>query len=103
MTLSFAVLSNKLSKPRHTETEYIYVYIEPDESSTEADTENSDKIWTVKDLDGQICIFNSDGTIYKKLDTYIKTLPKEEQDLLREGMEIYSEHELYSIIEAYTD
>ena len=51
----------------------------------------------------KIGIFDSDGELVEIINTYIKALPSKDQALLREGFEVNSEKELYSVIEAYSD
>ena len=81
------------------ETEILYVYLE--ESSH--DSESISALFFIKEHNEKIGIFNSDGTLIKTIDTYVKALPEAERTALRQGFEVNSKKELYSIIEAYTD
>ena len=65
--------------------------------------ESSSTHFFIKEKDGRIGIFDSNGTLLKIIDTYIKTLPETERSAIEEGFTVSSEKELYSIIEAYTD
>ncbi|MBE6667500.1 MAG: hypothetical protein E7607_04220 [Ruminococcaceae bacterium] len=81
--------------------ETIYVY---DTNNDVNSIEPSDKKWIIKEYNGIIGIFNSDdGALIQVIDTHIKTLPSKDQALLREGFEVFSKKELYSVIEAYSD
>ena len=59
--------------------------------------------WVVKAYDKKIGIFHKDGSLLFILDTYIKTLPKADIDLLREGIFANDSIELAKLIEAYSD
>ena len=77
---------------------------EPDDSaSTEDPDPPSEERWIVKEYMGQIGIFRADGTLEQLIDTYVKTLPKADRDLLGEGFEVQSKDALYSVIEDYSN
>jgi|GEM_PF-2715217 len=59
--------------------------------------------FVVKELDGQIAVYSSlsDEPI-EKYDTYVSSLPKEDQELLSEGIEVSNTKELEQIIEDLT-
>ena len=104
MTVAVVSLTEELNKERanihDTQTEYVYVYeTEADEITESLQIEK----WTVKEYNGKIAVFDSNGILTETIDTYIKTLPKADRELLREGIEVESKKELYDIIEAYTD
>ena len=83
------------------ETEYVYIYVKSD---TESETNtNSNTVWIVKEYNERIGIYDSNGILLDVIETYVKTLPTTEQQLLKEGIEVSSEKELYSVIEDYTD
>lgn len=84
-----------------TETEYVYIYADT-ETSFPTTTEEKD-VWLVREYNERIGIFAGDGTLVQIIETHTKTLPVAERELLREGFEVSSEKELYSIIENYTD
>ena len=103
LAVSVSGLSTKLKQIQNTSststTETIYVYTPNRETSVSTIEEK----WTVKEYNGKIGIFNASGEIVEIIDTYIKSLPSKDQALLREGFEVNSEKELYSVIEAYSD
>lgn len=78
-----------------------YVYVHPQETSTDITTE--EEVYTVKEYNGQIGIFSSDGSLVQTLDTNVKTLPEADKRLLQEGFEIIGRSQLNSIIEDYTE
>ncbi len=88
------------------DSEYIYVYVTEPEPVTEAPVtdpaETVDEGWLVKEYDQRIGIFRLDGSLLYVLDTYTKTLPKADRDLLKEGISIQTKEELYALIEDYT-
>ncbi len=83
-----------------TEIIYIPVYAEPEGESETMETEKR-VTYTVKSHEGRIGVF-VDGELSYLLDVYINTLPKSDRYLLEEGIVVYSEAELRSIIEDYT-
>ena len=104
LTVSVFVLSKRLRKDQEsynsTVSETIFV------NDTNVDYNDSTFIeekWLVKEYNGVIGIFTSDKKLVQVIDTYIKTLPSKDQALLREGFEVFSQKELNSVIEAYSD
>ncbi len=89
--------SSDTAKP---EPEYIYVY--EDNRDTES-AEAVPKKWILREHEGRIGIFNEKNVLIQVIETYVKTLPLSDRSLLREGIEVYSEEALYSLIEDYTD
>ena len=84
------------------QTEYVYVYVSPDETSNEA-TDTSDPYgWIIREHDERIGIFNSENVLIHVIETHIKTLPVADRELLREGIWVNSRKELLSVIEDYT-
>ena len=83
-----------------TEVIYIPTYADGD-SETESETEERQVVYTVKSYDGRLAICVN-GEISYILDVYINTLPKTDKALLEEGIVVYSERELYRIIEDYS-
>lgn len=83
-----------------TEVIYIPTYANED-SETESETEERQVVYTVKSHDGRLAICVN-GEISYILDVYINTLPKTDKALLEEGIVVYSERELYRIIEDYS-
>ena len=97
-SLSIA-LKQKKQQPIINSTDPVYVYVEEDTEITESIKAS----WTVREYNNKIGVFNENGVLLEVIETYIKTLPKAEQELLREGFEVSTKEELYSIIEDYTD
>lgn len=84
------------------QTEYVYVYVSPEESlKVFSDTEAA-QVWIVREYDERIGIFNSDNVLVHIIETHIKTLPVTDRDLLREGIKVTSRKELLSVIEDYS-
>ena len=89
------------------EPESIYVYM-PQES-TEEDPKESEPLpeepsegYLVKEYQGKIGIFSTDGLLLEIIDTYVKTLPKSDQNLLKEGIYLEDERELLELIQDYS-
>lgn len=86
----------------HTVTEkYVYVYQDSAEIQTEPPAE--DCAWIVKEHEKKIGIFSEDGSLLRVLDIYTNTLPSADQRLLREGIVVTSQSELYALIEDYSE
>ena len=84
------------------QTEYVYVYLYPDESSSGSFDTGDTYLWIVREHEDRIGIFNSDNVLIHVIETHIKTLPVADRDLLREGIWVSSRKELLAIIEDYT-
>ena len=84
------------------QTEYIYVYISPEETLPLPFDSSEIESWTVREYEERIGIFNSDNVLIHVIETHIKTLPVADRDLLREGIKVNSKKELLSVIEDYT-
>lgn len=82
--------------------EPIYVYLERDTAQTDQETLPSVSGYWAREYRDKIGIFYPDGTLYQVLDTYVKTLPKSDQDLLREGIYLEDESELLELIQDYS-
>lgn len=54
------------------------------------------------EYEGQLAIFNEDGTLYKIYEINLSLLPEYDQKLLKNGIEIVGEDELRARIEDYT-
>ena len=91
-----------ISEEPVTEIVYVPVYSEP-ESDTQMEALGTEPPieYTIKSHKGRIGIFE-DSKLSYLLDVYINTLPKTDRDLLEEGIIVYSDSELHSIIEDYT-
>ena len=83
--------------------EYQYVYVTENGDTDEDSAPSEQTSWLVKAYDGQIGVFQADGTLLQVIETNIKTLPKADRNLLEEGIHVQSAQELRSLIEAYTD
>ena len=100
LTTFFLFSSHLKSKsPAEKDSETIYVYL----ASPESDSESQTASFLIKERDGKIGIFDSEGKLLRIIETYIKSLPEAERTAIEEGYDVYSEKELYSIIEAYED
>ena len=97
-------LRKSTEQPPITETEEVYVYLpqEEREPETAAPPEDETSGYLVKEYQGQIGIFSSDGTLLEILDTYVKTLPEADRTLLGEGIWVKTREELNSLIEDYS-
>ena len=101
LTFAFAYnVKTNTKSPQINDTVYVYV---SEEQESEIESESALHYWIVKEYNEKIGIFDKNGDLFKIIDVYIKALPKSDQAALREGIEIKSEKELYSIIEAYSD
>lgn len=59
-------------------------------------------LYTVKEYHGIIGVFhNSDMIPYQEIHVEVASLPKEDQELLKEGIQVYSKDKLNSVIEDY--
>ena len=84
-----------------TAVETQYVYVRPEEISTDETTQEP-TFW-VKEYNGYVGIFSLDGSLYKIIDTKVISLPEADQALLEEGFEIVGRSQLNSIIEDYSE
>ena len=107
--IGVTVLSTRLKRSVNTvtetvtEKEIVYVYAENDILPSEPEqSEPEEKIWIVREYRGQIGIFSEDDTLVRTINVYIKTLPETDRILLKEGIRVTSERQLYSIIEDYS-
>ena len=57
--------------------------------------------FTVKELDGKIAIYGENDKLIKVIDVYVMTLPKADREMLKEGIKVTTEYELYSLIQDY--
>ncbi len=78
-----------------------YVYVRPEEVSTSENTE--EQTFLIKEYNGLVGIFNTDGSLYKTIDVRVKALPEADQGLLEEGFEVIGKSQLNSIIEDYSE
>ena len=107
--IGVTVLSTRLKRSVNTvtetvtEKEIVYVYAENDIlPSAPNPSEPDEKIWIVREYRGQIGIFSEDDALVRTINVYIKTLPETDRILLKEGIRVTSERQLYSIIEDYS-
>lgn len=80
-----------------------YVYIRADGTAEDGESAATEEVvYTVREHEGQIGIFLSDGTLAGILDVNVKTLPEADRRLLGEGIEVSGKKRLNSLIEDYT-
>ena len=58
--------------------------------------------YIMREFEGQIAVFNEDGTVYNFYEVNVSLLPEYDQKLLKSGIEIVGEDELRARIEDYT-
>ena len=87
--------------PAEQETVPVYIYVtDTDASDTDVPSPTG---WILREYEGRIGIFDQGGALIYLLETYVKTLPRADQALLREGIYTENEERLYSLIEDYTE
>lgn len=87
----------------------LILILEPEnKSDPEARRNNNDGItvfnetkYMIKETGGVIGIYDENGTLIRKINVPVITLPKAEQIKLLSGIKIGSESELYGLIEDY--
>ena len=90
MTTYFLLISRKIEKITSENTESVF----------EETSANEKTVYTVKEYNGKIGIFENESLIYT-LDRYVFTLPEYDKKLLSSGIEVSTKEELYEIIEEY--
>ena len=107
MGIAVFVLAKRTNVPptvlpngEETKEKYVYVYIEPEDTTPQTEEEAG---WIVKEYEKRIGIFSADGELLECLEIYTKTLPKADQGLLREGITVTTRSELYALIEDYSE
>lgn len=81
----------------------VYVYLEKEsESAFDAVYLPSPEGFWAREYREKIGIFYPDGSLYKVLDTYVKTLPESDRHLLKEGIYLENERQLSALIEDYS-
>lgn len=63
---------------------------------------NNTKKFIIGAFENYICIYYGDGTIKEITQTNISSLPQEEQELIKKGIEVESEEELLKYLQDYT-
>ncbi len=59
-------------------------------------------VYTLKEYEGRIGVFyNAETAPYQELDVDVSSLPEADQELLKEGIKVYSTEKLKGIIEDY--
>ena len=66
-----------------------------------SNTVQTEESYVVKDVDGLIGVFDSDGRLLYTLDVYTKTLPAADRALLKKGISASNRKELYEILGDY--
>jgi len=75
----------------------------PDDAQTTQVHSSPCAIYIMRENGGKISIYDAKTeNIIKTLDVYVFTLPESDREYLKQGIEIYSESELISLIEDYT-
>ena len=82
--------------------EYIYVAPDTRNQASSITEEIVEETYTVREHNGKIGIFYSNGTLKEILEIYVKSLPEADRHLLREGFEVIGAKQLNGIIEDYT-
>lgn len=106
--IGVTVLSNRLTKPPQVitetvvETDYVYVYMGTSPTTEQTDATEEAHVWIVREYEERIGVFSENGELVRVIDVYTKTLPEADRRLLREGIRVTSEKQLYSIIEDYS-
>lgn len=82
---------------------------QPQESSLFSSSEEiiktiiTDRVqYIMREHDGNLAVFNDDGTIYKIFEINVELLPEYDQKLLKKGIQITGEEELRARVEDYT-
>ena len=104
VTVLMSALRREREQREFQETaEPIYVYLDRVTEQTEAqETLPVSRGYWVREYGDKIGIFYPDGSLYRILDTYVKTLPKSDQGQLKEGIYLENERQLYQLIEDYS-
>lgn len=106
--IGVTILSNRLTKPPQVitetvvETDYVYVYMGTSPTTEQTDATEEAHVWIVREYEERIGVFSENGELVRVIDVYTKTLPEADRRLLREGIRVTSEKQLYSIIEDYS-
>ena len=58
--------------------------------------------YLMREHEGQVAVFNEDGTLYRVFEARVSLLPEYDQILLKNGIEIEGDEELRARIEDYT-
>lgn len=66
------------------------------------DKTSSDSLYILKEYNGIIGVFNEYGELTDIIDVEIKSLPRQDQAMLIDGIKAYSKKELSALIEDYT-
>ena len=80
----------------------LFDFVADIQSGAEADTPaSSQKKYVIREHNGKIGIFLPSGELLREFGVYVKTLPASDRELLRKGIEIGDDSQLYSIIQDY--
>ena len=102
--LLFSSVKSHATRTQPSQKETVYVYVtEASTDARETDVDTESPIWILREHEGQIGVFDKNGILQYLLDTYTKTLPKADRDLLREGIMAETEERLRALIEDYTE
>ena len=109
VSITFTSQKSHLQNPTETTSqsdivpEYVYVFVEPQCSIPHDTASYDDEGWIIREYNGIIGVFTHNGVFLRSIDTHIKTLPKADRELLREGISVKTRKELIAIIEDYTE
>lgn len=59
-------------------------------------------IYSVRENNGKIAVFDADGMLIKTIDTPVVSLPQSDRDMLKDGIDIFTYEELLDVIEDYS-
>ncbi len=96
-------IQNESDTPHVIQTEYVYVKIEDSTLSGSESALPEDTVYIVKEYMGKIGIFLEDGTLYRVLEVYVKTLPEADKRLLGEGIEVVGRQALSDLMQDYDE
>ena len=78
--LSVLVSTNKVEANRNTISDYKYL---------------------IKEQNGKVALFSSDGTLLREVEIPLRALPQKDREMLANGIKIKDDAELYSLIQDY--
>ena len=103
LSVLFLFLSRTPAPTPTEEDEDPPVYIYVTEKAPSLPTEGSAPLgWTLRDYEGRIGVFDGGGRLCYLSEIYVKTLPKADRILLREGITVTSKQALDALIEDYS-
>ena len=61
----------------------------------------SDYKYLIKEQNGKVALFSSDGTLLREVEIPLRALPQKDREMLANGIKIKDDAELYSLIQDY--